>query len=367
MRVFAILVVLLALPLALNAQAPAAPANTVRINNFANYIAPSVLTDFEAKTGIKVVYDTFDSVDTAQAQLLAKNSGYDIVIVSTNPYAADLLKASAIAKIDNLSLRNFGLLDASILEELANVDRRNSYLVPYLWGTTGIGINSKKATALLSATSRLDSWGLLFDPAMAARLSSCGITVLDDQAEVIAAALIYLKKSPSSVLPADLVLVENLFKKIRPYIKTFTSDYVDILASGEVCMAMAYSGDAIQARTDAATANKGVVISYVLPREGATRFLDVMVIPIDSKNIKGAQKFMDYILEPQVIAKISNEIGYANPNPASLRFLTPAVRKDTGIYPPPDVASRLVDLKPMAAGDAAIREALWQRIKQPVK
>ena len=367
MRISAILVALLTLPLTLNAQAPAAPVNTVRINNFANYIAPSVLKDFEAKTGMKVVYDTFESIDTAQAQLLAKNSGYDIVVVSTYPYAAELLKASAIAKVDNLSLRNFGLLDASILEELATVDRRNSFLVPYLWGTTGIGINSKKATALLSPTTRLDSWGLLFDPVMAAKLSSCGITVLDDQAEVIAAALIYLKKSPSSVFPADLVLVENLFKKIRPFIKTFTSDYVDILASGEICMAMAYSGDAIQARTNAAKAAKGVVITYVLPREGATRFLDVMVIPIDSKNVKGAHLFMDYILDPQVIAKISNEIGYANPNPASLRFLTPAVRKDTGIYPPPDVTSRLVDLKPMVASDAAIREALWQKIKRPVK
>ena len=364
MRIIAILIALLALPLALNAQAP---ANTVRINNFANYIAPSVLIDFEAKTGMKVVYDTFDSIDTAQAQLLAKNSGYDIVVVSTNPYAADLLKASVIAKIDNLSLRNFGLLDASILEELANVDRRNSYLVPYLWGTTGIGINAKKAAAVFGAGARLDSWGLLFDPAMAAKLSSCGIAVLDDQVEVIAAALIYLKKSPSSVLPADMILVENLLKKVRPYIKTFTSDYVDMLASGEVCMAMAYSGDAIQARTDAAKANKGVVISYVLPREGATRFLDVMVIPIDAKNVKGAHLFMDYILDPQVIAKISNEIGYANPNPASLRFLTPAVRKDTSIYPPPEVASRLVDLKPVAASDAAIREALWQRVKLPVK
>ena len=366
MRLLAILIALFAVPVALNAQTAAAPAKTVRINNFANYIAPSVLTAFEAKTGMKVVYETFDSIDTAQAQLLAKNSGYDIVVVSTNPYAAELLKASVIAKVDNLSLRNFGNLDASFLEELATIDRRNSYLVPYLWGTTGIGINSKKATAAFGASARLDSWGLLFDPAMAAKLSGCGITLLDDQVEVIAAALIYLKKSPSSVLPADMILVENLFKKIRPYIKTFTSDYVDILASGEVCMAMAYSGDAIQARTNADKA-KGVVISYVLPREGATRFLDVMVIPIDSKNVKGAHLFMDYILDPQVIAKISNEIGYANPNPASLRFLTPAVRKDTGIYPPPDVARRLVDLKPMAASDNAIREVLWQKIKQPVK
>ena len=367
MRIFAILIALLATPLALHPQAPTTPAKSVRINNFANYIAPSVLKDFEAKTGMKVVYDTFDSIDTAQAQLLAKNSGYDIVIVSTIPYAAELLKASAINKIDNLALRNFGLLDAGILEDLANTDRRNSYLVPYLWGTTGIGINSKKVAAALGANTRLDSWGLLFDPAIASKLSGCGISVLNDQVEVIAAALIYLKKSPSSVLPADMILVENLFKKIRPYIKTFTSDYVDLLATGEVCMAMSYSGDAIQARSDAAKANKGVVISYVLPREGATRFLDVMVIPIDSKNVKGAQMFMDYILEPQVIAKISNEIGYANPNPASLKFLTAAVRKDTSIYPPPEVASRLVDLKPMAASDAAIREALWQRIKRPVK
>ena len=366
MRILAILIALLTVSAALNAQTAAPPANTVRINNFANYIAPSVLTAFEAKTGMKVVYDTFDSIDTAQAQLLAKNSGYDIVVVSTNPYAAELIKASAIAKVDNLSLRNFGNLDGSFLEELANIDRRNSYLVPYLWGTTGIGINSKKAAVVFGASARLDSWSLLFDPAIAAKLSGCGITLLDDQVEVIAAALIYLKKSPSSVLPADMILVENLFKKIRPYIKTFTSDYVDLLASGEVCMAMAYSGDAIQARTNADKA-KGVVISYVLPREGATRFLDVMVIPIDSKNPKGAHLFMDYILDPQVIAKISNEIGYANPNPSSLRFLTPAVRKDTGIYPPPEIARRLVDLKPMAAADAAIREALWQRIKQPVK
>ena len=366
MRIFALLLVLLAAPMALNAQAPAAQS-TVRINNFSNYIAPSVLKEFEAKSGMKVVYDTFDSIDTAHAQLMAKNSGYDIVIVSTIPYGVELIKSSAIAKIDTVALKNFGFLDASFLEELSNFDRRNNFLVPYLWGTTGLGVNTKMAADALGEATKLDSWGLLFDPAIAAKLSRCGISVLDDQVEAIAAALIYLKKSPSSVLPADMVLVENLFKKIRPYIKTFTSDYVDLLAKGEVCMAMSYSGDAIQARSDAVKANSGVVVSYVLPNEGATRFLDVMVIPVDAKNTKGAQLFINHILDPQVIAKISNEIGYANPNPASVRYLTPAVRRDTGIYPSPEVNSRLVDLKPMSAADSAIRDALWQRIKQPAK
>lgn len=367
MRVFAMLLALLAIPPALHSQAPAASANTLRINNFPSYIAPSVLQDFERKSGIKVVYDTFDSIDTAHAELMAKKSGYDIVIVSTIPYGAELIKASALSKIDTVALKNFGFLDASFLEELSNFDRRNNYLVPYLWGTTGLGVNTKKAAQALGANTKLDSWGLLFDPANAAKLSACGISVLDDQVEAIAAALIYLKKSPSSVLPADMVLVENLFKKIRPYIKTFTSDYVDILSSGEVCLAMAYSGDVIQARADAVKANAGVVVSYVLPHEGATRFLDVMVVPIDAKNVKGAQAFIDHILDPQVVATISNEIGYANPNPASLRYLTPAVRRDTSIYPSPEVNARLVDLKPMAASDSAVRDALWQRIKKPVK
>lgn len=367
MRIFAMMLVLWAIPLMLQAQAPANPATTLRINNFPNYIAPSVLRDFESKSGMKVVYDTFDSIDTAHAQLMAKKSGYDIVIVSTIPYGAELIKASALTKIDTVALKNFGFLDASFLEELSNFDRRNNYLVPYLWGTTGLGVNTKKVSQALGAGTKLDSWNLLFDPAMAAKLSSCGITVLNDQVEAIAAALIYLKKSPSSVAPADMVLVENLFKRIRPYIKSFTSDYVDMLSSGEICMAMSYSGDAIQARSDAAKANNGVAITYVLPNEGATRFLDVMLIPIDAKNVKGAQLFINHILDPQVIATISNEIGYANANPASLRYLTPAVRRDTGIYPSPEVNARLVDLKPLSAGDAAIRDALWQRIKQPVK
>lgn len=367
MRVFAMIFALLVTALTVRAQAPSTPANTLRINNFPSYMAPSVLQDFERKSGIKIVYDTFDSIDTAHAQLMAKNSGYDVVIVSTIPYGAELIKASALTKIDTVALKNFGFLDASFLEELSNFDRRNNYLVPYLWGTTGLGVNTKKAAQALGESTKLDSWGLLFDPANAAKLSACGISVLDDQVEAIAAALIYLKKSPSSVLPADMVLVEDLFKKIRPYIKTFTSDYVEILSSGDVCLAMAYSGDAIQARSDAAKAKGGVTITYVLPNEGATRFLDVMVIPIDAKNAKGAQQFINHILDPQVIATISNEIGYANPNPASLRYLTPAVRRDTSIFPSPEVNARLVDLKPLAASDSAVRDALWQRIKKPVK
>lgn len=366
MRVSVMFLALLVTAFGLRAQAPSAPANTLRINNFPSYIAPSVLQDFERKSGIKVVYDTFDSIDTAHAQLIAKKSGYDIAIVSTIPYGAELIKASALTKIDTVALKNFGFLDASFLEELSNFDRRNNYLVPYLWGTTGLGVNTKKAAQALGANTKLDSWGLLFDPANAAKLSACGIAVLDDQVETIAAALIYLKKSPSSVLPADMVLVENLFKKIRPYIKIFTSDNVELLSSGKVCLAMAYSGDVLQARSDAAKAGAGVV-SYVLPHEGATRFLDVMVVPIDAKNVKGAQQFIDHILDPQVIATISNEIGYANPNPASLRYLTPAVRRDTSIYPSPEVNARLVDLKPLAASDSAVRDALWQRIKKPVK
>lgn len=358
---------------ALSLLAPAVllAQDTLRVYNYPNYIASSTIKDFEAKSKIKVVYEEYDSVDDAQAKLLAGNSGYDVVIIAAVPNSSELIKAGKLLPLESRKLRNFGNLDSSLLLSLENVDVGNRYLVPYLWGTTGLGVNDAKVRAALGVSEGdklLDSWKLLFDPANAKKLAGCGISVLDDGAESVAAGLVYLGFKPNSMKPAELAAVESLYKQIRPYIRTFTSsEYLEPMAEGKTCLVMGYSSDLLQARAQALEAKKGVAVRYLIPAEGAIRWLDVISITADTKNAAGAHAFIDYLMDPQVIAQVSNEVGAANANEQSSRHLQKEVRRDPSIYPDYKLASKLSENSAMSAADQQVRDLLWERIKMPVK
>ncbi len=345
---------------------PAARAGeqTVHVYNWNDYFAPDTLTGFEQETGIRAVLDLYDSNEVLEAKLLAGSSGYDLVFPTTHPFAARHLKAGLYQPLDHSKLPGLERLDPDIMANLAKVDPGNRYLVPYMWGTTGLGINPDRVHAALGEDAPLDTWGLIFDPEQAKKLAGCGISLLDDPTEVFSAALTYLGKDPNSQAPEDLEAAAELIKQVRPYIRYFhSSQYISDLANGATCVAHGYSGDILQARERAAEANKGVTVIYRVPREGAVLWVDVMAIPKDAPNPEAAHALIAYLLKPEVIAAASNHIFYANANSAATSLLSAELREDPEIYPPPEVRARL--FTPSERSEREIRNLnrLWTRLK----
>ncbi|MBK1645987.1 spermidine/putrescine ABC transporter substrate-binding protein PotF [Thiocapsa imhoffii] len=337
---------------------------TVHLYNWNDYFAADTLSGFQAATGIRPILDVYDANEVLEAKLFAGRSGYDVVFPTAHPFAARQVRAGMYRPLDQDALPGLARLDPNVMSRLSLSDPDNAHLVPYLWGTSGIGINREQVNAILGEDADTDTWGLIFDPEMALQLSKCGISLLDDSTEVFSAALAYLGKDPNSLERGDLDAAEALIRSIRPAVRYFhSSQYISDLANGGLCVAMGYSGDVLQARERAAEANRGVVIEYHIPREGAAFWTDVMAIPADAPNPLAAQAFIDYILEPAVIAAISNEVFYANPNREATALLDAAVREDSAIYPPPEVMDRL--FVPSERSDRDIRELnrRWTRIK----
>src|SRR5690606_7603898 len=255
--------------------------------------------------------------ETLETKLTTGNSGYDVIFPSARPFAQRQIGAGLYAALDKSKLQHWQHLDPAVLEGLADIDPGNAHVVPYMWGTTGLGINVEKVTAALGADVALDSWALLFDPANAAKLASCGIMVLDDDQETFGAALIYLGKDPNAGSAEQIELVKQTYAAIRPHIRTFNNaQYKDALANGDACLVMGYSGDIGQARDVAAEAAEATGkpapdIRYVIPKEGAIRWIDVMAIPKDAPHADNAHAFIDYLLQPEVIAKITDYVAYA--------------------------------------------------------
>jgi putrescine transport system substrate-binding protein len=337
---------------------------TIHIYNWNDYFAEDTLPKFQERTGIKPVLDLYDANETLEAKLFAGSSGYDLVFPTARPFAARHVKAGLYLPLDKTKLPNWSNLDPKILKTLETIDPDNAHLVPYMWGTSGLGINVAKVRAALGPDAELDTWGLIFDPAKAEKLAGCGISLLDDPTEVIPAALAYLGKDPNSLAKADLEAAQALVKKVYPYIRYFhSSQYSNDLANGDICVAHGYSGDVLQAKDRAQEANNKVEILYVIPREGAPLWTDVMAIPKDAPNPDGALVFINYLLEPKVIADVSNFVHYANANKASEPYLDEDLRKDPGIYPPPTVRSRL--FVPAQHSDKELRNLnrIWTRLK----
>ena len=357
------LILLLAVTL-FGARALAAEEPLLHIYNWSDYIADEVLEGFQTETGIRIVYDVYDSNEVLEAKLLAGRSGYDLVFPTARPFAERQIKAGIYREIDKAKLTNYGNLDPLILKNLRDVDPDNAHVVPYLWGTTSIGYNLAKVRERLGADAPVDTWALIFDPANAKRLAGCGISLLDDPTEVFSAALISLGKDPNSTDPADLDAATALLQQVRPYIRYFhSSKYINDLANGDLCLVHGYSGDILQARDRADEAGNGIEVALTIPREGAILAIDVMAIPADAGHPENAHRFIDFILRPEVIAKITDQVAFANPNPASLPLLAPKVRNDPGIFPPPEVLKRLVSPAELGPAAQRARTRAWTRIK----
>lgn len=353
----------LALVLSLTAAAQVS-AQELHVYNWSDYIAEDTVANFEALTGIDVVYDVYDSNEVAEAKLLAGQSGYDLVFPTARPFADRHIKAGLYQKLDKSRLDRWDNLDPVILQSLADIDPGNEYLVPYMWGTTGIGYNLDKVKAILGDDMPLDTWRLVFDPEIVSRLAECGVSLMDDATEVLVAARAWLGKPVDDFSRAAVAEAAEVVSAVRPHIRYFhSSQYINDLANGDLCVAHGYSGDVLQARDRADEADNGVHIAYVVPAEGAVVWTDVMVIPADAPNPEAAHKFINYLLDPKVIAPITDYVAYANANAAADELVDPEIRSDAGIYPPAETREKLLVLKTPSEREIREMNRAWTRVK----
>jgi len=352
-----------ALMLAAAVSPATAQQRSVNVYNWSDYIEPSVIEAFTKETGIKVKYDTYDSNDTLETKLLAGKSGYDVV-VPTAYFLERQIKAGVFQKLDKSKLTNIGNLWPEISKRLAAYDPGNQFAINYTWGTTGLGYNVKKVREILGADGKIDSWDTFFKPEILSKFKDCGVHVLDSSDDVMPNALKYLGLNPNSKEQADLEKAADLMMKARPFIRKFhSSEYLNALASGEICLVLGWSGDIKQAQKRAAEAKNGVEIGYTIPKEGAQMWFDNLAIPKDAKNVAEAHAFIDYLLRPEVAAKNSNFISYANGNLASQKLIDKAVLDDKTVFP--DEAT-MASLYTITAHDQRTQRAmnrLWTKIK----
>jgi putrescine transport system substrate-binding protein len=336
----------------------------LHVYNWSDYIAPDTIPKFEHETGIHVTYDVYDSNEVLEAKLFAGGSGYDVVVPSASPFMARQIAAKVYLALDKNKLPGWKNLDPRILDLVAPADPGNAHGVPYLWSVTGLGYNKAMVHAALGDGAPVDSWALLFDPANAKRLAGCGISLLDTPQEVVPAMLAYLGLDPKSRDLADLDKAMAALEKIRPYIRKFhSSEYINDLAGGDLCLALGYSGDVIMARDRARDAHNGVEIAFRVPQQGAQMSVDMLGIPADAPHPQNALRFINYLLRPAVIADISDAVSYPNPNIPGTALVKPAIRDDPAVYPPAEVRRRFfVDL-PAPPDYERARTRAWTRLK----
>ncbi|MBD9441601.1 polyamine ABC transporter substrate-binding protein [Pseudomonas sp. PDM04] len=346
------------LTMAVSAQA----AGTVHIYNWSDYIGETTLADFQKETGIKPVYDVFDSNETLEGKLLAGRTGYDVVVPS-NHFLGKQIKAGAFQKLDKSQLPNYSNLDPVLLKRLEQNDPGNLYAVPYLWGTNGIGYNVDKIKAVLGV-DKIDSWAAVFEPQNIKKLQSCGVAFLDSADEMMPTVLNYMGLNANSTNPDDYKKAEAKLLAVRPYVTYFhSSKYIADLANGDICVAIGFSGDIFQARNRAAEAKKGVNIAYSIPKEGGALWFDMLAIPKDSANVKQAHTFINYLLKPEVIAQVSDYVGYANPNPASDKLMDQDIRTDESVYPPQEVLDKTYVSIELPPNIQRLMTRSWTKVK----
>jgi putrescine transport system substrate-binding protein len=338
-----------------------AQERTVNVFNWSDYIDDSILADFTKETGIKVVYDVFDSNEILETKLLAGGSGYDVV-VPTASFLGRQIQAGVFQKLDKTKLTNYGNVWDMVAQRIAIYDPGNEYAVDYMWGTTGIGYNKAKIKAALGV-DKIDSWKTIFDPAEMAKLKDCGVYMLDSPTDILPAALNYLGLNPDSKNAEDLQKAEELMLAIRPNVKKFhSSEYINALANGDICVAVGFSGDVFIAQTRAVEAKQGVEIDYSVPKEGALMWFDVMAIPADAKNVAEAHEFINYILRPEVAAKASNFVTYANGNKAATPMVDAAITGNPAIYPDDATLAKLYTITPANPKEQRVMTRTWTKI-----
>ena len=354
----AIASVLALLPLPAKAE-----ERTVNFYNWSNYVAPGVIEDFSKETGIKVVYDTFDANETLETRLLAGKSGYDVV-VPTAYFLQRQIKAGVFQKLDKSKLPNLANAWPVVTQRLAVYDPGNQYAANYMWGTTGIGYNVKAVQKILGPNSGIDSWDIVFKPENLAKFRDCGVHMLDSADDIFPAALSYLGLDPNSTRQADLEKAADLVSKIRPFVRKFhSSEYLSALATGEICLVVGWSGDIMQARSRAAEAKNGIEIGYAIPKEGAQMFFDNLAIPADARNVSEAYELINYLYRPEVAAKNSNFLSYANGNLASQKLIDPGILDDRNIYPDEATLAKLFVITARDPATQRVINRLWTKVK----
>ncbi len=340
-----------------------AAENVVHVYNWSDYIAKDTIANFEKETGIKVVYDVFDSNEVLEAKLLSGRSGYDIV-APTSEFLARQIKAGVFLPLDKASLPNWQHLNTDMLNRLQEHDPKNTYAMPYMWGTTGIGYNPDKVKKALGTDAPVNSWALVMEPENMKKLAKCGVAFLDSPTEMYPAALSYLGMDPNSQRTSDYSKAEDVLLKVRPYVRYFhSSRYISDLANGEICVAVGWSGDVFQAADRADEAGNGVNVRYSIPKEGTGVWFDMLAIPKDAANAENAHRFLDYLMKPKVIAAISDYVAYANPNDAATPLLDPAIRNNPGIYPDADTMANLYTFREVSPALNRTITRSWNRIK----
>jgi putrescine transport system substrate-binding protein len=348
---------------ALAIASTAALAEEVRVYNWSDYIDEELLTKFEEETGIKLIYDVFDSNEVLETKMLAGSSGYDVVVPS-GTFLQRQIAAGAFQPLDMSQLSNAGNLWDVIKDRTAQYDPDNAHSINYMWGTTGLGVNVGKVTEILGADAPIGSLDLVLNPENMAKLADCGVHFLDAPSEMIPAALKYLGENPDSHDPEMIAKAEAVFAAVRPYITKFhSSEYINALANGDICVAFGWSGDILQARDRAAEAENGVEIAYNAPSEGALMWFDQMAIPVDAPNPAAAHKFLNFIMDAQNMAAASNYVYYANGNKASEEFLVEDVIGDPAIYPDAATLENLYTTTPYPQKVQRTVTRLWTKIK----
>ncbi len=344
-----------------------APANAedrvVNFYNWSNYVAPDVLEAFTKETGIKVVYDTFDANETLETRLMAGKSGYDVV-VPTAYFLQRQIAARIFQKLDKSKLPNLANVWPVVTQRLATYDPGNLYAANYMWGTTGIGYNVKMVQKILGPDARIDSWDIVFKPENLAKFKDCGVHMLNSADDIFPAALGYLGLNPNSTKQADLEKAADLVSKVRPYVRKFhSSEYLSALATGEICLVVGWSGDVMQARSRAAEAKSDVEIGYTIPKEGAQMFFDNLAIPADAQHVAEAYELINYLYRPDVAAKNSDFLSYANGNLASQKLIDPKILGDKNIYPDDATLAKLFVITARDPATQRIINRLWTKVK----
>ena len=334
----------------------------VNLYVWSDYLAPDTIASFEKLSGVKVRASYFDTNETLETRLLTGNSGFDVVVPSA-AYFQRQIRSGAYLPLDKSLLPNLGSLDSKLMLRAALYDPGNVYGVVNTWGTFGIGYNERMLTETLPNVS-LKSWRLIFDPAYAAKLAKCGINILDNSAAVVRLALNYLNRNPNAPAPQDLADAETALVNIRPYIRTIdSSNYIEALANGDICIALGYNGDVIQARNRAREAKNDIRIDYVIPDEGTLLWFTLLAIPRDAPHIANAHLFINYLTDPQVLAHITNSTGFANANPAALPLVNASIASDTAVYPTSDQQQRLIVQLEDSPEQARTITRIWQKFK----
>lgn len=334
----------------------------VNMYNWSDYIDLAVLADFTTETGIKVNYDVYDSNEMLETKLLAGNTGYDIVVPSAS-FMQRQIQAGVYQALDKSRLPNLKNMDAELVKRQEVFDPGNAHSVNYLWGTSGVGFNEDKILALMP-DAPVASFDMFFKPEVVSKFKSCGVTILDAPSEVVGTVLLWMGRDPNSEAAEDLAAAEKALMAIRPYVRyVHSSKYIEDLANGEICLAMGWNGDVLQARDRASEANKGFKIKYNIPQEGAIAFFDMLAIPKDAKHVKNAHMLIDFLLRPEIAARNSNFRRYASSNAASLPMVNDEVKNDRGIFPTGEVKAKLVPDLPESAKFARQLTRTWTRFK----